>query len=90
MLFEETFLIPQFLNQYGPNAGDVVVLYDVAGRKVYFWKHKDTESDWELLFPPRGYRKKPVRVRESDIRLRINKDSTISIGDDVTELIVEK
>ena len=45
MLFEETFLIPQFLNQYGPNAGDVVVLYDVTGRKVYFWKHKDSDSD---------------------------------------------
>lgn len=68
MLFEETFLIPQFLNQYGPNAGDVVVLYDVTGRKVYFWKHKDSDSDWELLFPPRGYRKKACscqRVRYS-------------------------
>lgn len=66
MLFEETFLIPQFLNQYGPNAGDVVVLYDVTGRKVYFWKHKDSDSDWELLFPPRGYRKS-LFVSESPI-----------------------
>lgn len=55
MLFEETFLIPQFLNQYGPNAGDVVVLYDVAGRKVYFWKHKDSDSDWE--FKPSNHSK---------------------------------
>ena len=88
MLFSEKFLVPQFLNQYGPKPGDVVVLYDVAGRKVYFWKNNGT-AGWELLFPARGYRKKPVTVKKTDIRVRINKDGSISTGEVVSELVVK-
>lgn len=74
-----------FLNQFGPNVGDSVVVFVAAAKKTWYWKH--TSEGWKLQFAPRGYTKnRGERVRPFDIRVRVNKDGTIDTGDAVQEL----
>lgn len=77
----------EFLDSFGVKPGQELVLYSVADRKVYFF-HRD-ETDFRLKLV-RGKRRLPIKVRPTDIRVRINFDGTISRGEEVNELIVEE
>lgn len=75
----------ELLDTLSVKPGQELVLYDVAGRKVYFF-HRD-ENDFRLKLV-RGKRRLPVKVRNSDVRVRLNFDGSLSFGDEIKELVV--
>ena len=73
----------KFLDQFNVAVGAEIVLYDVAGRKIYFF-HKGPD-DYRLKMV-RGKRRLPIKVRKSDFRVRLNADGSVTFGDVIKEL----
>lgn len=81
------YLQPKFLNQYGPKPGDCVVLLVEEERKVWYWLHK--KNGWELAFMPRSYRaNRGEFIRPGSTPLKICKDGSVKVGNDVSELLI--
>lgn len=69
-----TVITKKLLDSLDIPVGDQFVVYDVAGRKVYFMVKN--RKDYRLK-QVRGKRKLPIKVRPTDHRFRINYNGTI-------------
>lgn len=85
---EKSYLQPDFLDHYGPNIGDCVVILEEDRKKVWYWLHK--VNGWELASQPRSYRKNRGEfLRPGSIPLKVCKDGTVLSGcSNVPELTV--
>lgn len=64
------------------------VVYDVARRKIYFFTHDRDDYRLKML---RGKRRLPIRVKASDILIRINYNGVIERNPvKMEEFIVEE
>lgn len=77
----------ELLDSFAIPIGRQFVLYDVAGRKVYFFIRNRNDYRLKMI---RGKRRFPITVKPDDICIRLNYNGTIERDlEKITELAVK-